>query len=304
MIELKNINKSFKVDFWDEPFKALDNLSFQIKEGSITGYLGANGSGKTTSLKILMGFIPLDSGEIIFSSTLGKNRNEILSNIGYLPERPYFYPHLTGRELVFYMGKLNRVPLAEIKKRMEKWAKRFKVDFALDRKIQTYSKGMLQRIGFVATLIHDPKLIILDEPLSGLDPVGRKEIKDVIVELAEMGKTIFFSSHIVHDVEEICESVIFIEKGQMIYEGSIEKLLADNASQEYFLRTSYTENKNLDGLGEFIRELKGQYSYFKVSKENQFKVTEFLRENNLDLYSLSTKSPTLEEILYKVRGQS
>lgn len=301
MIELKNINKKFKVDFWDEPFNALNDLSFKIKKQSITGYLGANGSGKTTSLKIIMGFISQSSGQVIFDPKLGKNKKEILSNIGYLPERPYFYPHLTGKELVEYMGSLNKVPKKLIKQRMQMWSSRFKIDFALDRKIQTYSKGMLQRIGFVATLVHDPILIILDEPLSGLDPVGRKEIKDAIIELAKLEKTIFFSSHIVHDVEEVCEDVIFIEKGNLVFEGRIDHLISENAGRNFIAKLDYFDGPQNMDCAKLVQQLNGQFLLYEVNENEIYNFVDQVKSKGKMIQSISKQSPTLENILYNVR---
>ena len=227
MISFEHITKTFKPDFWAKGFMALDHVNFSIPEGKIVGFLGANGAGKTTSLKILMGFIRATKGKVHFSEKLGKTKREILSQIGYMPERPYFYPHLTGSEFIHYLAHLCDVKNSDLKNRKKYWGEALKIDFAFERKIRSYSKGMLQRLGFLVSLIHDPKIIIMDEPLSGLDPIGRKEFKDAIIKVNKEGKTVFFSSHIVPDVEEVCETVIFLEKGKRIYEGSIDDLIAE-----------------------------------------------------------------------------
>jgi ABC-2 type transport system ATP-binding protein len=298
MIEFINVSKQFSVDFWDEPFTALDQVSFKVGEGKIVGFLGANGAGKTTSLKCLMGFTPITSGEIHFSPKLGKNSNEIRSQIGYLPERPYFYPHLTGREFVTYMGKLNSVSKRDIHERIGKWSARFRIDFALDRKIKTYSKGMLQRIGFCSVLVHDPSLIILDEPLSGIDPIGRKEIKDVIVDLYNEKKTIFFSSHIVPDVEEICQTVVFLEKGKLVYEGSIDHLILENLKPNYTAKVENSQNIQLPGLLERSME---KFSFYQLENNQKDSFIESCLKNKVNLLSINQNKMTLEEILYKVR---
>jgi ABC-2 type transport system ATP-binding protein len=211
MITFNNITKSFKTDFWAKPFKALDCVSFTIREGELTGFLGANGAGKTTSIKIMMKFIWQNAGEVIYSNKLGINQMEIFSNLGFVPERPYFYPHLTGREFLSFAGELCKVTRNDLKTAIDKWGEQFQIAHAIDRKVRGYSKGMLQRLGIISSLIHNPKIIILDEPLSGLDPVGRKEIKDALLDLNKQGKTIFFSSHIVSDVEEISIKVLVVE---------------------------------------------------------------------------------------------
>ncbi len=166
MIEFNEITKIFKSDLLTQPFTALKDVSFKVADEKIVGFLGANGAGKTTSLKIAMDFIRPTSGTVTFSENLGSHKREILKNIGFLPERPYFYPHLKGREFCHFMGSLSGLSKNEINKQIEIWAPRFKIDFALDRETRTYSKGMLQRIGFLVTLLHDPKMVILDEPLS------------------------------------------------------------------------------------------------------------------------------------------
>ena len=141
MIEFRNVTKIFQTDFWSKSFKALDELSFRIEEGKLIGFLGANGAGKTTSIKIMMDFIRQDSGTVEFSKQMGSTTKEIFSNIGFVPERPYFYPYLTGKEFAEYMAKLNGVPRREIGKRISKWAECFCIDHALDRKIRGYSRS-------------------------------------------------------------------------------------------------------------------------------------------------------------------
>ena len=147
MLKFSSVTKVFKSDFLKKPVVAVDDLSFNVDEGSIVGFLGANGAGKTTSLKIAMDFTRSTKGEVSFEG-LGKNKSEIFSNIGFLPERPYFYPHLTGRAFCHYMGKLVDMKKSEIEEQIVRWAPKLRIDFALDREIKTYSKGMLQRIGF------------------------------------------------------------------------------------------------------------------------------------------------------------
>jgi ABC-2 type transport system ATP-binding protein len=287
MIKLENVTKEFKKDFWSKPFIALDDVSFEIPEGQIVGYLGANGAGKTTSLKIILGFIKQSRGQIHFSEVLGKDWNEIISNIGYLPERPYFYPHLSGREFITFMGRLSGVSDSTIERMMKKWSERLRIDFALDREIKGYSKGMLQRLGFTTALVHDPKLVILDEPVSGLDPIGRKEIKDAICEINKEGKTIFFSSHIVPDIEEICHSIVFLEKGKLNYQGPISNLLITD--QESYNITFRNKSKN-----EIINKT------ILLSEKERFLSELNLSEN--ELISLTPVQITLEESLYKVKG--
>lgn len=286
MIEFNNISKVFNADIMKEPFVALKDVSFSIENGKIIGFLGANGAGKTTSLKILLNFIKPTSGHVVFDPVLGNTRNEIFSSLGFLPERPYFYPHLTGRAYCHYMGKLVDMHSSEIEKQLSNWAGRFRIDFALDREIKSYSKGMLQRVGFLSALIHSPKLIILDEPLAGVDPVGRKELKDIIKEINKEGKTVFFSSHIVSDMEEICDSVIFLDKGKVAYQGSVSELLVKNSKKDFYI--TYMDN--------------GEIKSLSVGVEKKDKVLRELIQAGNNIISVNQEKLTLEEIFYNVRN--
>ena len=283
MFKFENVTKSFKTDFWAKPFVALDDVSFSLNPGNIVGFLGANGAGKTTGIKSLLGFINPTSGQISFDPLLGKTKKEIFRNIGYLPERPYFYPDLTGNEFLHYIGKLNDLSNQELKVSIEKWASKLKIDFALDRRLRFYSKGMLQRVGFVSALIHNPKLLVLDEPLSGLDPLGRHDFKDIMNIVASEGKTIFFSSHILSDVEEVCEDVVILQNGKLIYSGNIFQLISDKTTNDF----------------EVI--LRNKEQHFVKESELSETLKSFLSSNQ-DVESVRRATPTLEEIIYEVNS--
>jgi ABC-2 type transport system ATP-binding protein len=233
MVSWENVTKVFATDLLKSAVVALDDVSFSLREGSMTGYLGANGAGKTTSLKIALGFTAASKGKIRFSPVLGASPKEALARTGFLPERPYFYPHLTGGEFSDYMGALSGVPRTSLTKRRQHLAERLKIDHALNRPLRTYSKGMLQRMGFLVAVQHDPALVILDEPLSGLDPVGRKEFKDMMGEINRQGKTVFFSTHVVSDVEETCDEVVFLRQGKLAFSGGVADLMARHASRRF-----------------------------------------------------------------------
>lgn len=298
MLSFNEITKVFKSDLLVEPVVALDKVSFEIPSGSMVGFLGANGAGKTTSLKIALGFINANSGKVTFSENLGKSRENILKKIGFLPERPYYYQHLSGRDFIHFMGKLSGLSDKTIKQKIILLAERFRVDHALDRELKTYSKGMLQRIGFLVTVLHDPELILLDEPLSGLDPVGRKELKDIIVDIHKEGRTVFFSTHIVSDVEEICDRVIFLNKGKLAYDGPVAPLMNEHIKPIWRLVIS---KGALIDCSDIIKrvELGGGFDSIEVLSNNKDKVVKELILSGQSLFSLEQEKTRLEEIFYK-----
>lgn len=302
MIQFNDVSKIFKSDLLTHPFTALDKVSFEIPRGSMVGFLGANGAGKTTSLKIIMDFIRPTSGEVKFDPSLGATKIDVFKKIGFLPERPYFHQNLTGHEFLKYMGKLSELTSPEINERVEKWAPRFKIGHALDRELKTYSKGMLQRIGFMASILHDPEIIILDEPLSGLDPIGRKELKDVIIEIHKSGKTVFFSSHIVPDIEEICDRVIFLSSGKLVYDGPVHELMKIETGQDFMVTIkAETGLPELSGIKNAQR-LPDQTWKFLVNEEQKDTVMLELLKRNVHIQSLDPVRPSLEEIFYKTKG--
>lgn len=285
MIEFENISKKFKNNFWEKEFFALEKVSFKINKGDLVGFLGANGAGKTTLIKCMMNFSKQTSGDIKFSADLGVTDSEIKSSIGYLPERAYLYQHLTGREFLTYVGLLNSIKHHELNSQIKKWSEKMTIDHALDRHIRGYSKGMQQRIGFISSLFHRPKFLVLDEPLSGLDPLGRRDFKKILKELNEEGVTIFFSSHIVADVEQICNKVVFLEKGKLIYEGSIDELIHRNSNDLYTVRFK-DQNKIVS------------HTFHEIEKT---KVLEDLISKQVSIIELEKEKLTLEEIIYKIK---
>jgi ABC-2 type transport system ATP-binding protein len=301
MINLKSVSKVFKSDLMTQPFAALDDVSFIVPEGAMVGFLGANGAGKTTSLKIILDFIRPTAGEVSFARSMGETKMEILRNIGFLPERPYFYPSLSGKDFLKFMGKLSGMNNLEIQQEIDRWAIRFKINHALDRELKTYSKGMLQRIGFLAAILHQPKLVILDEPLSGLDPIGRKELKDVIIEVHKEGKTVFFSSHIVPDVQEICDRVIFLKEGKLVYDGPVDSLINSSGSTEYDAVVKMGESPLPQSSYKQMIELPGNLKRYVIMESQKDEFLKTLLKNNDSIISLEPKRLSLEEVFYKTK---
>jgi ABC-2 type transport system ATP-binding protein len=202
----------------------LHGISFAVREGEIFGFLGPNGAGKTTTLKILMGLIRPSAGA---ASILGHDVGEtsFRRHVGFLPENPYFYDFLTGREILGFYARLSGVPQPRLRSRVEALLAWVGLTPAADARLRTYSKGMLQRVGLAQALVHDPSVIFLDEPMSGLDPIGRKEVRDLILRLRSEGKTVFMSTHILSDVEMVCDRVAIIVRGRIRFEGATHECL-------------------------------------------------------------------------------
>jgi ABC-2 type transport system ATP-binding protein len=209
--------------------RVLHGVTFHVQKGEIFGFVGPNGAGKTTTLKILMGLIRPTEGK---ASILGRDvaESEFRDQIGFLPENPYFYPFLTAREILTFYARLCTVPSNRCADRVEELLEVVNLSHAADARLQTFSKGMLQRVGVAQALVHDPEIVFLDEPMSGLDPIGRKEIRDVILSLRTAGKTVFMTTHILTDVEMICDRVAIIVKGAIRHQGRIEDFLTDDTA--------------------------------------------------------------------------
>jgi len=225
IVEAEHLQKTFALGFFRKKVRAVDDVSFTVEKNEIFGFLGPNGAGKTTTLKMLMGLIFPSRGQArIFGRPIAERA--VKQRLGFLPENPYFYDYLSGAELLDLMGHLFGLGRAERRRRARTLLERVGLGRAGDLALRKYSKGMLQRLGIAQALINDPELIVLDEPMSGLDPIGRKEIRDLIVELKHEGKTVLFSTHILSDVELICDRVAIVVGGRMRDVGPLKKLLS------------------------------------------------------------------------------
>lgn len=224
LIKVDHLGKVFRQGFWMRKVEAVRDVSFEVRAGHIYGFLGPNGAGKTTTIKMLTGLIMPTSGTAaVFGEPIGSAR--AMRKVGFLPENPYVYPYLTPREFVEMCGRLSGLPLKGLRRRAEEVLDQTGVLYAADRPVRRLSKGMLQRTGLAAALVADPELLILDEPMSGLDPVGRKEVRDLILKERDQGRTIFFSTHILSDVEMICDHVTILRQGSVVVTGEMATLL-------------------------------------------------------------------------------
>jgi len=224
LITVKDLRKSFRQGFWMRRVDAVRGVSFDVPRGSIFGFLGPNGAGKTTTIKILTGLIAPTSGQAsLFGFPVGTRKAR--ARLGFLPENPYIYPYLSPREFVEMSARLSGMPSRQIGARTRQVLNEVGILYAAERPVCRLSKGMLQRAGLAAALVADPELLVLDEPMSGLDPVGRKEVRDLIFDQRHRGRTIFFSTHILSDVEVLCDQVSILRKGEVVVSGELRTLL-------------------------------------------------------------------------------
>lgn len=226
MLQIKNLTKEYYGS------KVVDNLSLDVKEGVMFGFLGPNGAGKTTTMKMILGLTESSKGTITIDK-LNSQSKKVKETIGYMPEDPYFYDHLTAIEFLNFMSSLfkkTELPLTNTQLLEE-----VGLEKAINKKIGHFSKGMKQRLGLAQALVNDPKYIFLDEPLDGLDPIGRREFKHILLSLKKKGKTIFFNSHILSDVEEICDQIGIINKGKLIYSGSVKAFCGKQTLEDAFV---------------------------------------------------------------------
>ena len=229
VVRVTDLVKDFQVGFRMRRRRVLSNVSFSALEGEIFGFVGPNGAGKTTTLKILMGLIRPTSGS---ASILGRNvaESEFRDQIGFLPENPYFYPFLTAREILDFYARLSGVEAHRRAERVDELLAMVHLTHAADMRLKIFSKGMLQRVGVAQALIQDPSVVFLDEPMSGLDPIGRREIRELILALRAAGKTVFMNTHILSDVELICDRVAIIVNGEIRRQGSTLELVGDGSA--------------------------------------------------------------------------
>jgi len=224
ILEVENLHKTFRIGFFRKRIEAVRGVSFSVKRGEIFGFVGPNGAGKTTSIKMMLQLIYPDRGSVkIFGTPTGDPAAR--ARLGYLPENPYIYTYLRPLEFLDLCGQLSRLDGPTRRRRAHELIERLGLSHALDRPIGRFSKGMMQRLGVCQALLHEPELLILDEPFSGLDPIGRKEIRDILLEQKAAGKTLLFTSHVLSDVELLCTRVAIVQRGSLVAYGNLRDLL-------------------------------------------------------------------------------
>ncbi len=280
-IELENLTKDYKVGFWKKrTVRALDGLTLRVERGQIFGLLGANGAGKTTTIKLLMRLIFPTYGR---ARILGTDISDVKmhSKIGYCPENPYFYDYLTAYELMVYFGELFGLNQSKRKAKAEELLNLVGLDETdWHKQMRSYSKGMLQRVGLAQSLINDPEIVFFDEPMSGLDPIGRREVRELIANLRNRGITVFMSTHILSDIEVLCDSVAILRKGKLAATGKLDELLFDSDERQGF-------EISLKGVG--VEALKKEINVEIAEKPTGLTVRVYGREDELEQIISITK---------------
>lgn len=300
IIEVESLTKSYK------NLLAVDSLALNVYKGDIFGFLGPNGAGKSTTIRMLLTLIRPDSGSInLFGKSLKIERKSILGNIGALVEKPDFYNYLSAYKNLEILSRLSAKEIK--KKRIMEILEIVGLASRKDSKVKTFSHGMKQRLGLAQTLLHDPELIILDEPSTGLDPQGMKEIRDLIIRLSkEENKTVFLSSHILSEVEHIANRMIIINKGKSIVEGSVQELLKSSELKVTIEVTELEAAKNLVSSSGWVNKLdsvSNNQMYFKISSEEIAELNKYLVQNNISVNAVIPKR-SLEEYFLKITEEA
>ena len=305
IVRTEDLTKEFKGDlFTRRTVKALDSLNLQVESGEIFGYLGPNGAGKTTTFKLLLGLIFPTSGT---ASIFGENIREVgfKKRVGFLPEQPYFYDYLTGEEFLDFYAQLFRLNKKTRKQKIRSLLEAVGLEQSASTQLRKFSRGMLQRIGIAQSLINDPELVILDEPLSGLDPIGRREIRDIIFHLKDQGRTVVFSSHVLSDVEIICDRIGILMQGRLQNVERVDEFLnVELESVEISVSSGLSESDSdaIQSLGTEVSHSKSRSVIIvhgigtRAGEEAMGKVLAFVRESEATLVSISSRTRSLEDL--------
>ncbi len=296
MLELQNVQKSYATGLFPKKVPAVRGLSLHVHKGEVFAFLGPNGAGKTTTIKLILNLIFPDSGKI-FIDGLPHQQKDARKKVGYLPDQPYFYDYLTAREYLIFSAQLYNLPRSLYLERIPDLLEKVGLQGKEKLQLRKFSRGMLQRLGFAQALIHDPDLLILDEPMGGLDPIGRKEFRDIILELKEQGKTIFFSSHILSDAEVISDRVGILNRGELVRQTSLAEIFdLEVESIEISCRWNGTPPPeewppNCTGIRQ-----EQQSTVFASDEQSAQQAVQWVLENKGRIVSVTPHRKTLEDI--------
>jgi ABC-2 type transport system ATP-binding protein len=292
-IEILGLEKTYSVGFWRKrPKRALHPLELTVEDGEIFGFLGPNGAGKTTTLKLLMGLVFPTAGS---ARILGREWTDpsVKAEIGFLPEQPYFYDYLTAHELLDYYGQLSGVPAKQRGQRVDHVLQQVGLHDVKGVQLRKFSKGMLQRVGIGQAILHDPKLVFFDEPMSGLDPMGRREVRDLMEQLKHEGKTVFFSTHILSDAEALCDRVAIIHKGELRGVGAVEDLTSSVEGKVEVIWQGTQVPASIKALGAECH-VTGDRVRAVIGENQQDAVIDALRRERLRLIAITPVRTSLE----------
>ncbi|HEX7125499.1 MAG TPA: ABC transporter ATP-binding protein [Thermodesulfobacteriota bacterium] len=303
-IEIRDLAKTFRTGLLGREVRALDGLSLEVQPGEIFGFLGPNGAGKTTTIKILLGFVRPASGAV---RVLGGSPTDpaVRARLGFLPEHPYFYDYLTGLEFLDYVGRLHGLPAEVRGRRAARLLEQVDIAAAAKAPLRRYSKGMLQRLGLAQALMNDPELLVLDEPMSGLDPMGRRLVRDLILDLKREGRTIFFSSHILSDVETLSDRVAIVAHGRVAALGTVDDLVTGGADRVE-LAAAALSGEAVAALGRLATRHEargGQHLFTLESREAADEAVRVLGRAGGRLLGFTAHRRSLEELFVERVGQ-
>jgi ABC-2 type transport system ATP-binding protein len=293
-IEILGLEKTYNIGFWRKrPKRALHPLNLAIEDGEIFGFLGPNGAGKTTTLKMLMGLVFPSAGS---ARILGMDLHDprMKAQIGFLPEQPYFYDYLTARELLRYYGQLSGVDSRQLSSKVEDVLEKVGLRDSMNVQLRKFSKGMLQRAGIAQAILHDPKVVFLDEPMSGLDPMGRREVRTLIEELKRDGKTVFFSTHILSDAEALCDRVAVINLGQLRGVGAVADLTSGVKGKVEIVWQGSAVPAAIKSSGAETH-IAGETTRAVIPEQDQDAAIDALRRERLRLISVTPVRASLED---------
>lgn len=301
-IEIQGLTKDYATGFWRRKKKrALDSLSFEVQDGEVFGFLGPNGAGKTTTIKLLMGLIFPSAGT---ARIRGKSIEDVEMHreIGFLPEQPYFYDYLTAREMLDYSARFFGIGRAERRERVAEYLERVGLTGAADVQLRKFSKGMLQRVGIAQAILHDPPVVFLDEPSSGLDPLGRREVRDIILDLKKRGRTVFFSTHILPDAEVLCDRVAVLAGGKLQGMGTPQEIMSIEVQG---MEIDFEMGAPGQGQGELIAGATRVGSAYRavVTEAQVYEALEELKAAGARIVAVTQIKPSMEDYFFKLAAK-